>query len=97
MSSFDRHRAYEEACTITWRTKKLRYSPDFATQIMLARDVMRPDGPFPALSDTVECVVGNEVLELTRNDIDELLELSLQASVNAMKVINQAKANSGKG
>ena len=90
--SYDRHRAYSEACRIDWRGKVFRYSTDFVTQIMLARDVMRPDGPFPALSDTVECVVGTEVLSLTRDDIDELLEKSLQASVAGMKVINQAKA-----
>jgi hypothetical protein len=70
----------------------MRYSTEFATQIMLARDVMSPDGPFPALSDTVTCVVGTEVLTLTRDEIDELLELALQASVRAMQVINQAKA-----
>ena len=89
--SYDRHRAYSEACRIEWRGKVFRYSTDFATQIMLARDVMRPDGPFPALSDTVECVVGTEILTLSRDDIDELLELALQASVAAMKIINQAK------
>ena len=93
--SYDRHRAYEEACRIQWRGKVFRYSTDFSSQIMLARDVMRPDGPFPALSDTVECVVGTEILTLSRDDIDELLELCLRSSVAAMKVINQARATKG--
>lgn len=90
----ERHRLYNDACRIEWRGKVFRYSTDFATQIMLARDVMRPDGPFPALSDTVECVVGTEVLTLTRDDIDDLLEKALSASVAAMKIINQARAES---
>lgn len=89
--SYDRHRLYSEACRIDWRGKVFRYSPEFATQIMLARSAMQPDGPFPALTDTVECVVGTEILTLNRDEVDELLELALRASVAAMKIVNQAK------
>lgn len=91
--SYDRHRALDEAYRIEWRGKRMRYSPEFATQIMLAKDVLSPDGPFGAMHENVQCVVGTEVLTLVRDEIDELLELALQASVRGMQVINQAKAS----
>ncbi|CAB4140983.1 hypothetical protein UFOVP399_53 [uncultured Caudovirales phage] len=90
--SYDRHRALEEAYRIEWRGKRMRYSPEFATQIMLAKDVLSPDGPFSAMMESVQCVVGTEVLTLGRDEIDQILELALQASVRGMQVINQAKA-----
>lgn len=90
--SYDRHRALEEAYRIEWRGKRMRYSTEFASQINLAKSVLNPYTPFGAMCETVQCVVGTEVLTLGRDEIDQLLELALQASVRGMQVINQAKA-----
>ena len=89
--SYDRHRAYQEACRITWRGQTLQYSPELAAQLVLAQAALRPDGPFPALTDSVRCVVGRQVVDLGRGEVDELIHLALGASVAALEVINGVK------
>ena len=82
---------YDNARRIEWRGEVFLWSNEFSSQITMAAAVLRGDGPFPALSDTVRAVVGDKLMTLTRADVDELLVLSLEASVRALEVIKAAK------
>ncbi|HAH11514.1 MAG TPA: hypothetical protein DCL48_15580 [Alphaproteobacteria bacterium] len=89
--NFQRWADYDAARRIDWRGEVFNWSNEFASQITLAAAVLRGDGPFPAISDEVRCVVGDKVMTLRRGDVDELLVLALEASVRALEVIKAAK------
>jgi hypothetical protein len=93
--SYDRHRALQEAHRIEWRGNVLQYSPDLAAQLVLAQAALRPDGPFPAITDSVRCVVGKQVMTLGRGEVEELVLLALKASVAGLEVINGVTKTEG--
>ena len=95
--NFQRYRAYDEARRIEWRGDAFAWTPEFGTQLVMAQSVLRPDGPFPAMTDQVRCVVGNKILTLGRAEVDELLVLALEASVRAMEVIKAATEETPNG
>ncbi len=82
---------YNAARVIEWRGETFNWSNEFASQIILAHAVLRDDGPFPALTDRVRCVVGDKIMTLSRPEVDELLVLALEAGVRCLEVIKAAK------
>lgn len=89
--TYDRHRALEEAHRIVFNGQEFKYSQEFGMQLLLAQAALRPDGPFPALLDHVDIVVGNQMLTVRRGDVDQLLDLAQSASVAGLRIINGVK------
>ena len=88
--NFQRYREYNAARRIVWRGQEFLWTPEFAIQIMQAQQALRPDGPFPPMTEHVRCVVGKKIMNLTLPEADELFVMSLEASVRAQEVINAA-------
>jgi hypothetical protein len=85
---YSRHQRLAQARLITWRGLQFKYSPEFVTQLLVAQNALRPDGPFDARLEEVEIVVGNTWQTVRRGEVEELLDLTLDAATQVVSVLN---------